>query len=203
MYRIIEGDKQTLTIRAGGDFTGRDNYFTAKASLLSKRRLIDVLIPEDKVTYNNGYTMFNIELEPADTLNIKVPLLIADIESRSRTDSSDVITAWQRRVEVKVTVRRDGDLLPENTTSTTLVDASKYNEGDLLRVENGMFVGKNEDEMKSILGVQSLITRVSSLEADVGANNNELTNRIDELTDRVEYLELTKASTEEIILITT
>lgn len=68
--KIIEGDKQTLIIETDHDFdyTGRNNYFTAKAKLLDKTRLIDILIPDEDVTYNNIKTIFNIKLNPEQSL---------------------------------------------------------------------------------------------------------------------------------------
>lgn len=110
---IKEGDRQTLTLTATkkGNYTGRDNYFTAKKNIYSEERVIDKKLDDGDAVYysQQDITTFTVQLESDEVANIIETKLYCDISSYSKSDTKDIITPWQEVLRVDISVRRPGD----------------------------------------------------------------------------------------------
>ncbi len=165
---VPRGDKYTIVIYAKGNFENRNNYFTVKEDdSLSSERIIDSEAQNIQITAtynsNTGLTKFEIYLLPEHTNHIDKRAYFYDIESVNPSDSTDITTPLKGPILFDLLIRNtsDGTTITTNKQTVTEVNASDFDENDMLQVQtvsgSKKFVGKNKTEVKQFLDIDKFL----------------------------------------------
>lgn len=158
MKTIIEGDLYEYTETVPGDETNRDITITGKYNKSDTIPIFSISLADGVA--NGANTDIAIVLPAANTDGIYKNKIYVDIQSVSKTDSTDIRTVFNKKVDVIITVEKASDSVPVAATPALMLKASDYDEGDRIGkvvVIDGTkyFVGETLAELKTAFGLPS------------------------------------------------